>query len=88
TICGLARTADAMVTIEENVQRGGYGEAVRAALADGGFSHLRHELMALPDSFVEHGAQPLIRSQCGLDAESIVAAVRRALAGAKTPNLG
>ncbi|HVL38676.1 MAG TPA: 1-deoxy-D-xylulose-5-phosphate synthase [Fimbriimonadaceae bacterium] len=88
TICGLARTADAMVTIEENVQRGGYGEAVRAALADGGFSHLRHELMALPDFFVEHGAQPLIRSECGLDAGSIVAAVRRALAGAKTPNLG
>jgi len=29
------------------------------------------KVLALPDAFVEHGAQPLIRRDVGLDAEGI-----------------
>ncbi len=80
TICDLAKRAGRVVTIEENVQRGGFGEAVRDALAAQGLGHLPIEIIALPDKFVEHGAQPLIRAEVGLDAPSIAAAALR-LAG-------
>ncbi len=78
-ICDLAERADCLVTIEENVRRGGYGEAIRDALHERGLGSVRHRIMALPDQFVEHGAQPIIRSACGLDAESVVSSVRELL---------
>ena len=80
TICDLASRAGRVVTVEENVQRGGFGEAVRDALAAQGFGHLPIEIIALPDKFVEHGAQPIIRAEVGLDAPSIATAALR-LAG-------
>lgn len=65
-----------IVTIEENVRRGGYGEAVRDALHEAGLGATPHVLMALPDAFIEHGAQPIIRREAGLSAEAIVESVR------------
>ena len=79
TICDLAAEAGAIVTIEENTRAGGFGEAVRGALADRGLSGLPQRLLALPDKFVEHGTQPVIREECGLDAGSVVRAVTEML---------
>jgi 1-deoxy-D-xylulose-5-phosphate synthase len=72
TICRLAGEAGAIVTIEENTRAGGFGERVRDALQERGMREIRHKLIALPDRFVEHGSQPVIREECGLDAESVV----------------
>ncbi len=66
-----ARACGALLTVEENVQRGGYGEAARNALHKAGLGHIPHTIIALPDHFVEHGAQPLIRADCGLTADSV-----------------
>ncbi len=76
TICRCASEAGALVTIEENVKRGGFGEAVRDELHERGLGGLPHTILALPDRFIEHGAQALIRRDCGLDAESIAAAAK------------
>jgi 1-deoxy-D-xylulose-5-phosphate synthase len=35
--------------------------------------------LGLPDRFVEHGDPALLLKQCGLDADGILAAVRRRL---------
>jgi 1-deoxy-D-xylulose-5-phosphate synthase len=75
TVLAAAARTRAIVTVEENVQRGGFGEAVRALLQANDV-HLPLKVMALPDAFIEHGAQSLIRRYCGLDAEGIVANVR------------
>lgn len=84
TICEAAREAGALVTIEENVRRGGFGEAVRDALHERGLGGLRHQIVALPDRFVEHGAQALIRADCGLDSRSVADAARELVrAGAR-----
>lgn len=64
-----------VVTLEENARRGGFGEAVRDAL-----SPFPVEIVALPDAFVEHGAQPLIRRDAGLDPDSVFEQVRRYVA--------
>ena len=63
------------MTIEENVRAGGFGQQVRDALALRGLTSLPFAIFALPDEFVEHGAQPLIRRDCGLDAEHLVEAI-------------
>ncbi len=62
------------ISIEENVRNGGFGQMVADALAQRGLGGLPHQILALPDRFVEHGAQPLIRRDCGLDAAGIKAA--------------
>ncbi|MCO5295543.1 MAG: 1-deoxy-D-xylulose-5-phosphate synthase [Fimbriimonadaceae bacterium] len=64
-----------VVTIEENVRIGGFGQQVRDGLAERGLGAIPFEILALPDAFVEHGAQPLIRRDVGLDAEGVVDAV-------------
>ncbi|MDR1801309.1 MAG: 1-deoxy-D-xylulose-5-phosphate synthase [Lachnospiraceae bacterium] len=59
-----------VVTIEENVKSGGYGEAVLAAIAE---RHLQLEtlIIATPDSFVEQGSIEKLRAHLGIDAEAI-----------------
>jgi 1-deoxy-D-xylulose-5-phosphate synthase len=76
TICALAKQADRVITLEENVKRGGFGEAVRDALHIGGVD-VPTDIISLPDHFVEHGTQPLIRAETGLDAASVVDTVLR-----------
>ncbi len=69
-----ARRTGKLLVVEENVQRGGFGEAVRAALCEAGLGGLPHRLLTLPDRFVDHGAQPLLRREVGLDAQGIAEA--------------
>lgn len=74
TICAAAEQAGRVITLEENVKRGGFGEAVRDALHDAGLNAIPVEVIALPDHFVEHGTQPIIRAEAGLSADAVVAA--------------
>ena len=70
----LARTHDALVTVEENVIAGGAGSAVAEALAAAGIAlPILH--LGLPDVFVDHGDPATLLAACGLDAEGIVRAV-------------
>jgi 1-deoxy-D-xylulose-5-phosphate synthase len=70
----LAKSHDALVTIEENVIAGGAGSAVAEALAERGIVvPLLH--LGLPDAFVEHGDPALLIAQCGLDAKGIAASI-------------
>ena len=71
TIASYAASCGKLITIEESVRTGGFGQQTRDALIERGVN-VPHVLMALPDHFVEHGAQPLIRKDCGLDAAGIV----------------
>lgn len=63
-----------LVTIEENVRTGGFGQQVRDGLEDRGID-VPVKIIAIADAFIEHGAQALIRRDCGLDADGIVATV-------------
>ncbi|MDR3691380.1 MAG: 1-deoxy-D-xylulose-5-phosphate synthase [Fimbriimonas sp.] len=72
TICDSVRQTGRLITIEENVQPGGFGEMVRRVVQEAGLGHCPHTVLAIPDQFVEHGAQALIRRDCGLCADHIV----------------
>lgn len=56
------------ITVEENVLKGGFGESIKAFLCDSGAAV---ECIGLPDQFIEHGSQKILREKYGLTAENI-----------------
>jgi 1-deoxy-D-xylulose-5-phosphate synthase len=66
----IARTHDAIVTVEEGCVMGGAGSAVQEALAAAGVL-IPVLSLGLPDVFVEHGDPAKLMAMCGLDAAGI-----------------
>lgn len=66
----LARDHSLLVTMEENVESGGFGEKVRAFIDE---ERLKTEVLtiAIPDKFIAHGNVDILKKKIGLDAESI-----------------
>jgi 1-deoxy-D-xylulose-5-phosphate synthase len=75
-VLSLARSHEAIVTIEEGCVMGGAGSAVLETLAAAGVQ-VPVLQMGLPDRFVEHGDPARLLHELGLDAEGIEHAVRR-----------
>jgi 1-deoxy-D-xylulose-5-phosphate synthase len=72
----LARSHEAIVTVEEGALMGGAGSAVAEALAAAGVTvPVLH--LGLPDEFIEHGDPGKLLSLCGLDAVGIEASIVR-----------
>jgi 1-deoxy-D-xylulose-5-phosphate synthase len=70
----LARTHEALVTVEENVVAGGAGSAVAEALAARDIL-LPLLQLGLPDAFIEQGDPAVQLAHCGLDARGIAASI-------------
>jgi 1-deoxy-D-xylulose-5-phosphate synthase len=75
TIGNSVRHTGRLVTLEENVRMGGFGQQVVDQLG----AEAPFEIVALPDEFVEHGSQSIIRAGAGLDADSVIQRVRNLL---------
>ncbi|HKW82301.1 MAG TPA: transketolase C-terminal domain-containing protein, partial [Burkholderiaceae bacterium] len=69
-VAELARSHDAIVTVEEGCVMGGAGSAVQEALAKAGIE-IPVLTLGLPDEFVEHGDPAKLLAMCGLDAAGI-----------------
>jgi len=67
---------DKIVTVEENSLIGGMGETVKSILSG---TCAQIYSIGLPDEFVEHGKQNLIRELCGISVENIEAQVLKLL---------
>ena len=63
-----------IVSLEENVRSGGFGEKVLACMND---NHKSNDYLniSIPDAYVEHGNVELLKKEIGLDAESIAEAI-------------
>lgn len=76
----LARSHSALLCVEEGVSAGGFGSGVLELLAAHGLlKSCGVKLLGLPDAFVEHGPQRLLRAALGLDKNGIKGAVRELL---------
>jgi 1-deoxy-D-xylulose-5-phosphate synthase len=67
----MCETHSLIVTLEENVQSGGYGEKIR----DYVFEHKLDcdvLIIALPDDYIEHGNVELLKKEVGIDEETII----------------
>lgn len=61
-----------IVTVEENVLTGGFGSSVNNLLQESGRCDVQIKNIGIPDEFVEHGTQAILRARYGLDVEGIV----------------
>ncbi|PIU52421.1 MAG: 1-deoxy-D-xylulose-5-phosphate synthase [Deltaproteobacteria bacterium CG07_land_8_20_14_0_80_60_11] len=71
-ILSLAAQHGRVLTVEENVVAGGFGSAVLELLADHDLFGVTVKRLGIPDLFVEHGAQDILRKKYGLDAAGIL----------------
>jgi len=71
-IVSLAERIPRIITVEENMRQGGFGSAVLECLTDHGVNGVYVKRIGLPDTFIEHGPQGMLRTQCGIDAAAIV----------------
>jgi 1-deoxy-D-xylulose-5-phosphate synthase len=78
-ILGYARSTGAVVTAEENVAAGGFGEGVLDLLASRGLAPSWLLGLSMPDAIVDHGPQATFRKLYELDAGGIAARTRAAL---------
>ncbi len=71
-----ARNHRLVVSMEENVASGGYGEKVREAIdaleTGAGFMQV-----AIPDEYIEHGNVDLLKQEIGIDALSVADKIKR-----------
>ena len=61
-----------VVTVEDNVLRGGFGEGFAAENVNAPYDILN---IGIPDRFIEHGDIASLRKECGIDAGSICTGV-------------
>ena len=64
-----------IVTLEENVARGGFGQPVTAYIHEH-YPHRKVLNIALPDAYVEHGNVSVLREGLGIDSDSIIREMR------------
>jgi 1-deoxy-D-xylulose-5-phosphate synthase len=70
-ILGVANHIRKMVIVEENVLSGGFGAAVLELLEKAGVSDIKVRRLGIPDEFVTHGKQDLLRSLYHMDGPGI-----------------
>ncbi len=87
-ISSLAQEIKCVLTVEENVIEGGFGSAVLENLSALNINNLKIKRLGLPDIFLEHGPQTLLREQVGLDANGIVRAALSMVDKAKSLKTG
>lgn len=63
----LVQNHSLIVTMEENVKIGGFGQMVASYLMEKGYQNIKHLCIALPDQFIEHGKVEELKKQYGLD---------------------
>ena len=74
----LARNHRCIVTLEENVLRGGYGERITDYVQKH-YPAIRVVNIALPDAYVEHGNVSKLRIDLGIDSDSILIKLKNEL---------
>ena len=67
----LCKTHELIVTMEENVLRGGMGMCATRYIHEH-YPHVRVLQVALPDAYVEHGNVSLLREMLGIDSDSVI----------------
>ncbi|MFC2034038.1 1-deoxy-D-xylulose-5-phosphate synthase [Chloroflexota bacterium] len=71
-ILDLASRIKRMVMVEENIVNGGFGIDVISLLKKSGRNDVQVRNIGLPDEFIEHGDQDVLRSRYALDTQGII----------------
>ena len=64
-----------IITVEDGVRTGGFGEAVENYLTENHpATSGKIRILAIPDRFVTHGTVAQLKRECAIDQEAIIAA--------------
>ena len=66
-----------VLIVEENTSFGGFGSAVLESFIDYGLFGVKIKRLGLPDVFIEHGPQELLREKYGISKKDIVKEARK-----------
>ncbi len=69
-VTSLVNTHKLVVTMEENVTSGGFGEHVAAYVSQQDLD-IKVQIVAIPDAYVEHGNVERLKEDIGIDAQSV-----------------
>jgi 1-deoxy-D-xylulose-5-phosphate synthase len=78
----LAKNHSVLITYEENVRSGGFGDAVLRYVSDANLD-VRVYNIALPDNYIEHGSVDILRRETGIDKETVMNKIRSIYEGLK-----
>lgn len=76
TILRFAKKIPKILTVEENTLQGGFGSSV-AELLHTHSLQFQLKMLGLPDKFIEHGSQDIIRKKYGISTENIYNTILR-----------
>jgi 1-deoxy-D-xylulose-5-phosphate synthase len=80
-LCEWANKTGKVLTVEENVLQGGFGSAVLELFQERGLFSIQVKRLGVPDIFLEHGPQALLREKYGIDETGIVKGAREMFDG-------
>jgi 1-deoxy-D-xylulose-5-phosphate synthase len=86
-VLDLAGRIKRVVTVEENTLSGGFGSSVAGLLQKSGITDVAVRSLGLPDVYIEHGTQAILRAKYGLDASGIASQVLSMFPGLETGSL-
>ena len=62
-----------IITIEDGVKKGGFGEAVESYFAEHHPEQVSHiTVLAIPDEFITHGSVAQLKADCGIDKDALI----------------
>jgi 1-deoxy-D-xylulose-5-phosphate synthase len=70
-----------VITVEEGSLAGGFGSAIMERVQQLGIRDVQFHCLGIPDEYVHHGAQDVLRAQYDLDANGIAKRVREFVGG-------
>ena len=76
-LCDWAKRTGKVLTVEENVLQGGFGSAVLELFQERGLISVQVKRLGIPDIFLEHGPQALLREKYGIDENGIIKGVKK-----------
>ncbi len=72
---------DVVVTMEENVRSGGFGQQIALHMQENGWADKKFLPIALPDQYIEQGNKNAIKEKYGLGADAVYKACLRTMEG-------
>jgi 1-deoxy-D-xylulose-5-phosphate synthase len=61
-----------IITLEEGVEKGGFGSAVSEVMQKYGLNRACLKIFGIPDNFIEHGKKDALLEKCGLSSEKVL----------------
>jgi 1-deoxy-D-xylulose-5-phosphate synthase len=77
-LLNLANRHTRLVTVEEGSLAGGFGSAILEFMEQKQIIGLNLKRIGVPDRFIDHGSQPMMREKLKLDAKGLVSEIREA----------